>query len=183
MELLDTRHPNASMPEFIRWLAGRSAAPFGLGQIYATLKADSSYTAFRGEQVLSWQAFYEAQKFLESICDWIVYRWGIWAQKRGIVSTDVFEDAWIGKVSWQWPKMKEVDEVNNQNAINLKLKNATGSYLELYGADWREKLSQVGLEIEWCKEHNIPHPALQTVNGSIIETAVEKDKDTEDLDE
>lgn len=79
LELLDTKHPNASMPEFIRWLAGRSAAPFGLGQIYATLKADSSYTAFRGEQMLSWQSFYEAQKFLEGICDWIVYRWAIWA--------------------------------------------------------------------------------------------------------
>lgn len=30
MELLDTKHPNANMPDFIKWLAGRSAAPFGL---------------------------------------------------------------------------------------------------------------------------------------------------------
>ena len=37
MELLDTKHPNNSIPEFIRFLAGRSAAPFGLTQQYATL--------------------------------------------------------------------------------------------------------------------------------------------------
>jgi len=32
MEILDQKHPNANMPDFIRWLAGRSAAPFGLSQ-------------------------------------------------------------------------------------------------------------------------------------------------------
>ena len=39
MELLDTKHPNQTMPEFIRFLAGRSAAPFGLTEQYATLKS------------------------------------------------------------------------------------------------------------------------------------------------
>lgn len=37
MELLDTKHPNSNTPEFIRWLAGRGAAPFGLTQQFATL--------------------------------------------------------------------------------------------------------------------------------------------------
>lgn len=37
MEILDTKHPNANMPDFIKWLAGRSAAPFGLSQQFATL--------------------------------------------------------------------------------------------------------------------------------------------------
>lgn len=32
MELLDTKHPNNNTPEFIKWLAGRSSAPFGLTQ-------------------------------------------------------------------------------------------------------------------------------------------------------
>lgn len=32
MELLDTKHPNEHMPEFIKWLAGRTAAPFGLSE-------------------------------------------------------------------------------------------------------------------------------------------------------
>lgn len=36
MELLDTKHPNQNMSEFINWLAGRSAAPFGLTREFAT---------------------------------------------------------------------------------------------------------------------------------------------------
>lgn len=32
MELLDTRHPNSNMPDFINWLASKSAAPFGLSR-------------------------------------------------------------------------------------------------------------------------------------------------------
>lgn len=32
MELLDTKHPNNNMPEFINWLATKSAAPFGLSE-------------------------------------------------------------------------------------------------------------------------------------------------------
>lgn len=46
------------MPEFIKWLAGRSAAPFGLTQQFATLQADGS--SFRAEQIVAWPAFYEA---------------------------------------------------------------------------------------------------------------------------
>jgi hypothetical protein len=55
--------------------------------------------------------------------------------RKGIIE-DRFEEDWIRQVSWNWPKMKDVDVVKEQNAIALKLKNQTGSYLEFYGADW-----------------------------------------------
>lgn len=32
MELLDTKHPNDNVSEFINWLATKSAAPFGLSE-------------------------------------------------------------------------------------------------------------------------------------------------------
>ena len=139
MELIDTKHPNMNSIEFVRWLAATSAAPFGLTNVYATLKCDSSYTAFRGEQLIAQPAFEEAQHFLEQICDWILYRWSKWAVGKGVIE-DKFKDGWIRKVSWNWPKMKDVDVVKEQNAIALKLKNQTGSYAEFYGADWEEKL-------------------------------------------
>lgn len=47
MELLDTKHPNQNMPSFIKWLAGRTAAPFGLSEQFATLASDGS--SFRAE--------------------------------------------------------------------------------------------------------------------------------------
>lgn len=36
IELLDTKHPNANMPDFINWLASKSAAPLGLSREFAT---------------------------------------------------------------------------------------------------------------------------------------------------
>lgn len=170
LELLDTKHPNANMPEFIRWLAGRSAAPFGLGSVYATLKADASYTAFRGEQVMSQPAFEEAQKFLEGICDWVIYRWAKWSVRKGILADADLPGDWLHTVAWQWPRMREVNQVDEQNAVSMKLKNGTGSYLDIYGADWKDKLAQIAEEIKFCQSVGLPHPALQTVSGGVIET-------------
>lgn len=63
IELLDTKHPNQNMPDFISWLAGRGAAPFGLSKQFATLQVTGA--DYRAEQLMTWPAFYEAQKFLE----------------------------------------------------------------------------------------------------------------------
>ena len=165
LELLDTKRPNINAIEFVRWLAAQSASPLGLTNVYATLKCDTSYTAFRGEQLMAQPAFEEAQHFLEQICDWCLYRWSRWAIRKGIIE-DRFEgeeEDWIRKVSWNWPRMKDVDVVKEQNAIALKLKNGTGSYAEIYGADWRERLEQIAEEIRFCKEHGLQHPsAMQT---------------------
>lgn len=163
MELLDTKHPNQNMPQFIKWLAGRTAAPFGLSEAFATLAADSGQ--FRAEQLMTWPAFYEAQHFLEQICDWLLWRWSLWAARRGRADTAALEDGWMRKVSWTWPTMDEVDEVQHQEAVEKKLTNMTGSYLEVLGPDWREKLEQVKAEVEWFKQNNLPHPAYNMISG------------------
>ena len=161
MEILDTKHPNANMPDFIKWLAGRSAAPFGLTQQFATLQADGS--SFRAEQIVTWPAFYEAQKFLEQICDWTIYRWSLWAAKRGII-TNVPTD-FVQHVDWSWPKMDELDENSHQDAVGKKLANMTGSYAEELGPDWREKLTAIKEEVDWFKKNNLPHPAYNMISG------------------
>ena len=139
LELLDTKHPNQSMPEFIRFLAGRSAAPFGLTEQYATLKSTGG--DFKAEQLMTQPVFEECQKFLEQICDWVIYRWSIWASKKHIIDTSLLEDGWLKDVSWSWNKMNELDEQSYQNATQMKLKNMTGSYREYWGSDWKEKLT------------------------------------------
>lgn len=90
IELLDTKHPNPTMPDFINWLAGRSAAPFGLSQQFATLASDGS--SFKAQQLMSQPAFAECQKFLEQICDWTFYRWQVWAKRRNIVTRELPEN-------------------------------------------------------------------------------------------
>lgn len=163
LELLDTKHPNQNMPSFIKWLAGRTAAPFGLSEQFATLASDGS--SFRAEQLITWPAFYEAQHFLEQICDWLIRRWANWAVKHNEIDKSLFGDNWLRHISWMWPTMDEIDEVQHQNAIEKKLTNMTGSYLDVLGPDWREKLEQIKTEVEWFKKNNLPHPAYNMISG------------------
>lgn len=161
MELLDTKHPNQQIPEFISWLAGRATAPFGLTRQFATLQPDGA--SFRADQLMSWRAFLEAQKFLEKICDWIFWRWTLWASKRDIikpVGIDIMRH-----VSWAFPTMDELDESLHQDAVAKKLKNLTSSYKGELGPDWKEKLLNIRDEIDWFKANNLPHPAFAMLSG------------------
>ena len=85
----------------------------------------------------------------------------------------------MGDISWLWPKMKDVDVVKEQNAIALKLRNGTGTYREIYGSEWESKLEEVSKEIEYCRKHGIPHPAIITVSGAQLDMKNESNSDEE----
>lgn len=161
MELLDTKHPNEHMPDFINWLATKSASPFGLSREFATFMPSGA--DFRANQLYSERAFEEAQKFLENICDWTLYRWSLWANKKGLI--DKQPDTFISYVDWSWPKMEELDENAHQDAAEKKLRNMTGSYREILGPDWKSTLETVRDEIDWCKKNNLPHPSFSMISG------------------
>ena len=88
--------------------------------------------------------------------------------RKGIVP-DRFGEGWLRSVSWEWPRQKDIDDVKEQNAIQLKLKNQTGSYREVYGADWREKLLQIAEEVKFCNDNGLVHPSQITVSGEVVE--------------
>lgn len=71
----DSKRPNEKIADFLLLLSGQVAATLGLNRTYATLEPQSSYTAFRGAQLLARPSFTAAQKMLErSVCDWIAAR-------------------------------------------------------------------------------------------------------------
>lgn len=161
MELLDTKHPNANTPQFINWLATKSAAPFGLSEQFATFMPKG--VDFRANQLFSARTFEEAQKFLEGIADWTLYRWSLWAAKKGMIGK--LPDMFIKDVAWSWPKMDELDELQHQNAVEKKLRNMTGSYADELGPEWRSKLLTIKDEIAWFKENGLAHPSYSMISG------------------
>ena len=163
-EAIDTKHPNDRLQDFVRWLAGRSSAVFGLSEQFATLMPTGS--DFRAQQLLTQPAFAEAQKWLESICDWVLYRFVQRELRRGELSENDLPANWLRHVSWSWPSLDELDENTHQNAFGSKLKNLTGTLREELGTDWRDKLDQYKAELEYCRQNGIPHPALETVCGA-----------------
>ncbi len=177
MELLDTKHPNPNMPEFIRQVACRGGWSLGMSSVYTTGKVDSSYTGYRGEQLMSWRTFRAWQKFLErEICDWYVRRWHIWASRRGLAPAESeLPPGWRRMVRWMWPTMEEVDAKTAQDANNMGLKNGTRSYLDILGPRWRDQLRQRAAERDYLRSIGYPDPADETVSGQRIDDTLTGD--------
>lgn len=163
MELLSPTHPNEKTQDFVRWLAGRSSAVFGLSEAYATLMPTGA--DFRAQQLLTQPAFIEAQKYLETICDWVLYRYVEWANKKGIFDKSLLPENWLKYVSWSFPQMDELDENAHQDAILKQLQNSTATYKDILGNDWREKLLQTKAEIDWFKANGLAHPSYNMISG------------------
>lgn len=167
MELLDTKRPNTNMIQFVEWLNGGAAAVHGLARVYSGLKAETSYTAFRGEQTISWASIEEAQKELErGFLDWSGVRTLRWCIATGKLANG--PSGWETALTWSWPSMREVNEVDAQTAIGSKIKNYMTTYQALLGPNWKEILNQISDEMRWFEENNLVHPALQTVSGQVV---------------
>lgn len=162
MELFGNSHPNVNAESFSQWLVSRTAAPLGISEFFATLGAKGDYSS---NSLLSWPAFSEAQKFLESsVLDWVFYQWVKFASRKGIIPYTT-EQVDMSKLSWAWPSREENDAVAKENAASLKLRNLTGSYKDIIGPDWQEKMEQIKSEIAYCKENGLPHPSFSMISG------------------
>lgn len=172
-ELLDTKHPNDKLVEFSKWLHGGVAFAVGLGNVHASGKADSSYSAAMAEMLLSSVEFAdEFHKLEKGFLDWVLSNWSRMAQERGLIPRDdELPPHWRRTcVSWLRPERRAINPVDEQNALNSGLKNGTILYRDKLGPDWKSKLAAFAEELDFCKAMNIPHLALQTVSGGLIET-------------
>jgi hypothetical protein len=90
--------------------------------------------------IMSWQgAFYPMQKWLErDVADWTGVRALQWAQRKKIIKPLIA--GWEQTLSWKWPKMPEVDELDSQNALAQALKNGSTDFAAILGPDWRKRL-------------------------------------------
>lgn len=140
IDLLRTERPNPNMPQYIEFLTGLVGGTRGLARVYSTLKAQTSYTAFRGEQSMTKPSFEEAQQDLErDVCDWAARCVITRAVKLGLIA-EALPDGWESMIAWRWPTMPEIDEVKAQNALSLKLKNGVTSLARELGPGEVDKI-------------------------------------------
>lgn len=167
---LDTKHPNTNVETMTQYLSGRVAAVLGLSRAFAT--GNPTNDDFRAQQLLTAPAIVQYQKDLERICDWAFANFVRWAAARGLVDSAALPDDFTGLVSWEWKRLDSCDESATEAANFQKLKNLTGSYREILGNDWREKLTQVAEEVRWMRENGMTHPSALMLSGG--ETTAEK---------
>jgi capsid protein len=165
VEIYDPKRPNVHMTEFIEAVLCHAGAAFGLARAYAMLRADTSYTAFRGDMIMSWQgAFIPMQKWLERcFADWVAVKALTWAMRHGKI--DPLPDGWEQTLSWRWPVMPEVQVDTAQNAIALALKNGTTDFSKEIGPDWRKHFDGLAEQIEYAKSKGIPLGIMEMKSG------------------
>ena len=158
--------PNANIPAFLDWSSDLAGHAFGVGHAYARLRADSSYTAFRGDMVLTWSSWTDNQQFLEdAFSDWVARRAIRWGMARGEVPAAA-PRGWETGIAWQYPKMPSVDEQREVAATSGKLNNGLTTYRDILGPSWREQLTQFSEEIRLIRELGLPLSVLETVAGA-----------------
>ena len=144
MELFDTKHPNANMPQFINWLQRTAAYTLGLASFHATGKADSSYSAAMAEIMLSQKSFDDAWHKLEaSLLDWIMRRWHAWAKRHGLfpLADSALPEDWMRTcVTWERPRQKALNPVDEQRAWSEGLRNGSVCDIDIHGANWKKSL-------------------------------------------
>lgn len=181
IDLLDTKRPNANMPAYIEFLTGLVGGTRGLARVYATLKAQTSYTAFRGEQVMTQPSFEEAQQDLErEVCDWAARHVIRRAVRLGLIKSPL-PVGWEKMIAWNWPRMQEVSEKDAQAALNLKLKNGVTSLTRELGPGEMEKIAaEQAREAAIFRDAGLVYPTTETASGQIAgETPKEGSEDNE----
>ena len=161
----DINRPNVKLPEFIEAVLGFAGASVGLARAYTVLRADSSYTSFRGDMILTWAgAFYPTQKWLErSYADRVARKVLAWAQRKGKIPA--LPAGWERALSWQWPTIPHVDELKEESATEQALRNGTSDFSDLLGPNWKTKFEALAEQVDYGRKLNLPLSILTAKTG------------------
>lgn len=163
--------PGPNIEPFSDWLQGASGFSLGLGRSRALGHASQAYTAFRGEELMSWARFAWDQKALERrLLDFAVCKAIGWAARtKAIGPAPVPMRQWLGWFRWDWPKMPEVDALKHASAQRILQKIGALNFADLLGPDWESKLRAFAQQVQLARDLELPLAVLETVSGSVIE--------------
>lgn len=172
----DNDRPSPGVRNFADWIQETTGFAFGMGRCTATGRAESSYTAYRGENLLSWANFEVEQKAVERrLLDFLIYKSVNFAVRTGLLPAP--KDAnWFKKVSFKWPTMPEVDELKSAMAERMALKNGSRDFEDILGPDWSSKFDQLSEQVEKARELGLPLAVFETVSGSLISEELDEEK-------
>ena len=168
MDIHTPNRPNLHTDEFFKARTADAAASLGLARSHSEMSVQSSYTAFRGESLMTWDAIYDRQKQLErSLLDWLAEKVISHGIDSGAVPAAPAD--WRTLVSWDLPEMPAIDEQRAVDAQVTALKAGLTNFRELLGSDWMEKLAENGREVDVIRALGLPLSILETVSGAPAE--------------
>ena len=172
----DPKRPNVNFEAFNNFVAKSSGAGIGLARCYTLLEASTSYTAFRGEMIMTWVTFSFWQKWLErNVRDWQAIRALTFAQATGLIPA--LPEGWQFALGWGHPRMPSVNPLIDQQTFLAQLKNGSTSWQKELGPEYEEIFEELAENIEQANEKGIPLAIFETKSGSIINTDGSTDPD------
>jgi capsid protein len=161
-KILDYDRPTVNFAEAFDFILRSAGSALGLSKTYTTLSTESSYTAFRGDMLLSWKTFYSWQKLLErQICDWLAQKVLTW--HNGSIPEDLV-------ISFSWPEMPVIDPLKDAAADRERLGSLTTDYAELLGPDWKKRFEAISEQLAYAKNLGIPLDIIYGEAGAIAAT-------------
>lgn len=166
LDLHDPQRPNLDMQDFYRARNADAAAALGIARSHAEMSVQTSYTAFRGESLMTWSSIGDRQKRLaRTLLNWLAEKVIAHGIAIGSVPAAAPED-WREKISWELPEMPAIDEQRAVEAKIAALKAGLVTFRDLLGSDWKEKLAEYSEEVAYIRSQNLPLSVLETVSGA-----------------
>lgn len=163
-ELLDHNRPNVNFLGAFDFILRSAGSALGLSKTYTTLNTEASYTAFRGDLLLSWAQFRCDQKDLErQACDWIGTRAIGWAVRKGLLPAGPAN--WQRTLAWEWPKQPDVDPLKEATAAAVRLGNLLSTYSDEVGPEWAKKFKQASEELKTAQGLGLPSKVFDAITA------------------
>lgn len=180
MDIQTPTRPNLHVDEFYRARNADAAAALGIARSHSEMSVQSSYTAFRGESLMTWDTIYDRQKQLEhSLLDWLAEKviaraielGELPAPRLSLATPDRIypyrsEQDWPDTITWDLPTMPAIDERAAVEATAASLKAGLTTYREALGSGWDEKLDELAVEVDRIRRLGLPVSILETVAGA-----------------
>ena len=168
LDIQTPTRPNLHVDEFYRARNSDAGAALGITRGYAEMAVTNSYTAHRGESLITWASIYDRQKNLErELLDWLAVKVLERAIERGDLAQPGPDAAgWRDLVSWDMPTMPAIDEKAAVEAQSASLKAGLSTYKDLLGSEWDEKLEELAREVDKIRSLGLPIAILETVSGA-----------------
>jgi capsid protein len=182
MDIHTPNRPNLHTDEFFRARNADAAASLGLARSHSEMSVQTSYTAFRGESLMTWESIYDRQKKLcRQLLDWLAVKVIERAIAEGELAPATAEARnWRDKITWSLPTMPHIDELRATEAQGAALKAGLATYRDLLGSEWDEKLEQLAREVELIRSLGLPLAITETVSGAPAEPKDNPDNTTDE---
>ena len=172
---LDIDRPNLNAQAFYEAVTGTAGAGIGLMKCYARGEVSTSYTAFRGEMVMTWKQFHACQKWLErQFLDWVARKAIDWAILAMAVPKPA-DPLWQYRISWTFPRMPAVDPEKESKARISDLGAGFCDYSTEFGPNWENTFAQLGKEKEAAERNGLQLSPFTQMPGTPITQQAEED--------